>query len=191
MGLKGKGPYILVGFELRRVYRYYIILWIEIQLIMDTQQLVEWGKQMNLEREKLCEFVRAEQAVARDEIIRISQEKKEERMAAIEDKERIAANAEKERMAAIEDEEMIAAKAEKERIAAIEDEERIAAKAEKERIAATEEAERIRQHEKDVLRIQVEADLIRSQENSMLREMNDSAYRPRNSGYSPKLPVFS
>ena len=98
---------------------------------MDTQQLVEWGKQMNLEGEKLCEFVRAEQAAARDEIIRISQEKMEERMAAIED------------------------------------EERIAAKAEKERIAAMEEAERIRQHEKGVLRTQVEADRIRSQETSM------------------------
>ena len=54
-----------------------------------------------------------------------------------------------------------------------------------------EEAERIRQHEKGVLRIQVEADRIRSQETSMSREMNDSAYRPRNSGRSPKLPVFS
>ena len=139
---------------------------------------------MNLEGEKLCEFVRAQQAVDRDEIIRIRQEKKE-------DEERIDAKAEKERIAAIEDEERIAAKAEKERIAAIEDEERIAAKAEKERIAATEEAERIRQHEKDVLRIQVEADRIHSQETSMSREMNDSAYRPRNSGRSPKLPVFS
>ena len=105
---------------------------------MDTQKLVEWGKQMNLEGEKLCEFVRAQQAVDRDEIIRIRREKKE-------------------------DEERIDAKAEKERIAAIEDEEMIAAKAEKERIAATEEAERIRQHEKDVLRIQVEADRIHSQ----------------------------
>ena len=34
---------------------------------MDTQQLVDWGKQMNLEGEKLCEFVRTEQAVAMDE----------------------------------------------------------------------------------------------------------------------------
>ena len=60
------------------------------------------------------------------------------------------------------------------------------------RVAYTqEEAERIRQHEKDVLRIQVEADRIRLQETSMSREMNDSAYRPRNSGRSPKLPVFS
>ena len=139
---------------------------------------------MNLEGEKLCEFVRAQQAVDRDERIRIRREKKE-------DGERIDAKAEKERIAAIEDEERIAAKAEKERIAAIEDEERIAAKAEKERIAATEEAERIRQHEKNVLRIQVEADRIHSQETSMSREMNDSAYRPRDSGRSPKLPVFS
>ena len=43
---------------------------------MDTQQLVEWGKQMNLEGEKLCEFVRAQQAVDRDERIRIRQRKR-------------------------------------------------------------------------------------------------------------------
>ena len=121
---------------------------------MDTQQLVEWGKQMNLEGDKLCEFVRAEQAIARDEIIRISQEKKEAR------------------------------------IAAIEDDERIAAKEERARIATTDEAEKIRQHEKDVLRIQAESDRIRSQETSMSHVMNDSAYRHRNSGRSPKLPVF-
>ena len=41
------------------------------------------------------------------------------------------------------------------------------------RIAAMEEAERIWQHDKDVLRIQVEADRIRLQETSMSREMND------------------
>ena len=132
---------------------------------MDTQQLVELGKQMNLEGEKLCEYVRAEQAIARDERMRISLEKKEARMADIEDEERIAA------------------KAEKERIAAIEDAERI-------RQHEKEEAERIRQHEKDILRIQAESDRIRSQETSMSREINDSAYRPRNYGRSPKLPVF-
>ena len=104
---------------------------------MDTQQLVELGKQMNLEGEKLCEYVRAEQAIARDERMRISLEKKEARMADIEDEERIAA------------------KAEKERIAAIEDAERI-------RQHEKEEAERIRQHEKDILRIQAESDRIRS-----------------------------
>ena len=74
---------------------------------MDTQQLVELGKQMNLEGEKLCEYVRAEQAIARDEIMRISLEKKEARMTDIEDEERIAAKAEKERIAAIEDAERI------------------------------------------------------------------------------------
>ena len=56
---------------------------------MDTQQLVEWGKQMNLEGDKLCEFVRAEQAIARDERIRISQEKKEARIATTEEAEKI------------------------------------------------------------------------------------------------------
>ena len=73
---------------------------------------------------------------------------------------------------------------------AIEDDERIAAKEERARIATTEEAENIRQHEKDVLRIQAESDRIRSQETSMSHVMNDSAYRHRNSGRSPKLPVF-
>ena len=106
---------------------------------METQQLVDLGKQINLEGEELREFVRAEQALARDERIRIREEKKEDEA----------------------------------------------------RIAAMEEAERIRQHEKEVLRIQVEADRIRLQETSMSREMNDSANRPRNSGRSPKLPVFS
>ena len=64
---------------------------------------------MNLEGEKLCEFVLAQQAVDRDEIIRISQEKKaeKERIDASEDEERIAAKAEKERIAAKEEEEMI------------------------------------------------------------------------------------
>ena len=127
---------------------------------------------MNLEGDKLCEFVRAEQAIARDERIRISQEKKDARLAAIEDEERIVAKAEKERMAAIEDDE------------------RIAAKEERARIATTEEAEKIRQHDKDVLRIQAESDRIRSQETNMSHVMNDSAYRHRNSGHSPKLPVF-
>ncbi len=64
-------------------------------------------------------------------------------------------------------------------------------KEDEERIAAMEEAERIRQHEKEVLRIQVEADRIRLQETSMSCEINDSANRRRNSGRSPKLPVFS
>ena len=34
---------------------------------METQQLVDLGKQMNLEGEELREFVRAEQALARQE----------------------------------------------------------------------------------------------------------------------------
>ena len=126
---------------------------------METQQLVDLGKQMNLEGEELREFVRAEQALARDEIIRIREEMKEDeaRIAEMEEAERIRQHK----------------------------------KEDEERIAAMEEAEKIRQHEKEVLRIQVEADRIRLQETSMSREMNDSANRTRNSGRSPKLPVFS
>ena len=78
---------------------------------METQQIVDFGKQMNLEGEELREFVRAEQALARDEIIRIREEKKEDeaRMAAIDEAERI-------RQHKKEDEEMIAAMEEAERI---------------------------------------------------------------------------
>ena len=45
---------------------------------METQQLVDLGKQINLEGEELREFVRAEHALARDERIRIREEKKED-----------------------------------------------------------------------------------------------------------------
>ena len=91
---------------------------------METQQLIDLGKQMNLEGEKLREFVRAEQALARDEIIRIREEKKEDeaRIAAMEEAERI-------RQHKKEDEERIAAMEEAERIGQHkkEEEERIAA----------------------------------------------------------------
>ena len=91
---------------------------------METQQLLDLGKQMNLEGEKLREFVRAEQALARDEIIRMREEKKEDeaRIAAMEEAERI-------RQHKKEDEERIAAMEEAERIRQHkkEEEERIAA----------------------------------------------------------------
>ena len=43
---------------------------------METQQLVDLGKQMNLEGEEQREFVRAEQALARDETIRIGMKRR-------------------------------------------------------------------------------------------------------------------
>ena len=109
---------------------------------------------MNLVGEELHEFVRAEQALAREERVRIRAEKKE-------DEARIAAEAVM-----------------------------IAAKDEADMIAAMEESERIGHHDKEVTRIQVEADRIRFHETSVSRDMNDSANRPRNSGRIPKLPVF-
>ena len=56
-----------------------------------NSKLVDLGKQINLE-EELREFVRLEQALARDEIIRIREEKKEDgaRIAAMEEAERIS-----------------------------------------------------------------------------------------------------
>ena len=184
---------------------------------METQQLVNLGKQINLEGEELHGFVRAEQALAREERALIREEKREEetriaaeaervaakeeavtiaakeesvRIAAKEEAERAAAKEEAERIAAKEEAVRIAAKEEAVRIAAKEEAVRIAAKEEAVRIAAKEEAERNRQHETEVLRIQVEADRIRFHETSMSREMNDSANRPRNIGRSPQLPLF-
>ena len=51
------------------------MLSIENPFIMEIQRLIDLGKQMNLEGEKLCEFVLAQQAVDRDERFRIRQEK--------------------------------------------------------------------------------------------------------------------
>ena len=132
---------------------------------METQQLLDLGKQMNLEGEKLREFVRAEQALARDEIIRLREEKKEDeaRIAAMEEAKRIAAMEEAKRIAAMEEANGIAAMEEAKRIAAMEEAKRIAAMEEAERIRLheMEEAERIRQHEKEMFHLQIEADRIR------------------------------
>ena len=92
------------------------------QFVMETQRLVDMAKQMNLEGKEVIEFFRAERALAMERRIRISQEKKEAR---------IAEEAERARQYKKEDDERIAAKAEKERIAAIEDDERIATEAER------------------------------------------------------------
>ncbi len=53
------------------------------------------------------------------------------------------------------------------------------------------EAERIGQLEKEVLRIQIEADRIRVHEASMSPEINDSVNRPRTSGRSPIYLCFA
>ena len=147
---------------------------IENLFIMEIQRLIDLGKQMNLEGEKLCEFVLAQQAVARDERIRISQEKKEAR---------IAAKAEKERIAAIEDEDRIAAKAEKERITAMEEEEKIRQRKKEDEASSAEKAarirrheeedeeekERVRRHEEEMCHLRMEADNIRRRR--MLQEV--------------------
>ena len=147
---------------------------IENLFIMEIQRLIDLGKQMNLEGEKLCEFVLAQQAVARDERIRISQETKEAR---------IAAKAEKERIAAIEDEDRIAAKAEKERITAMEEEEKIRQRKKEDEASSAEKAarirrheeeeeeekERVRRHEEEMCHLRMEADNIRRRR--MLQEV--------------------
>ena len=118
--------------------------------IMELQRLVELGKQMNLTGQDLLEFVQAKQALARDERIRISQEKKEAR---------IAAKAEKERIAAIEDDERIATEAERIRQRNKEDEARIVEEAARSwRHEDEEEKEKIGIHEEERCHLRREAD---------------------------------
>ena len=93
--------------------------------ILEMRRLVDLGKQMNLARKELLEFVRAKQALARDEIIRIRQEKKEERMATIEDEARIAEEVERVRQHKKGYDEKIAAEAEKIRQLKSEEEEKV------------------------------------------------------------------
>ena len=143
------------------------------QFVMETQRLVDLAKQMNLEGKEVIEFFRAERALAMKRRIRISQEKKEARIAeAVEEdkEERIAAKAEKERIAAIEDDERIPAKAEKEKIRRRkkEDEARSPEEAVRIRRHKEEEEERIRRHE-EMCHLRREADNIRTRR--MLQEV--------------------
>ena len=117
---------------------------------METQQLVDLGKQMNLEGEERHGFVRAEQALARYERALIGEEKRGEEARIAAEAERIAAKEEVVRIDANEEAVTIAAKEEAVGIAAKEEAVRIAAKEEAVRIAAMEEAERIRQHDTEV-----------------------------------------
>ena len=129
--------------------------------IMELQRLVELGKQMNLNGQYLLEFVQAKQALARDERIRISQEKKEAR---------IAAKAEKERIAAIEDDERIATEAERIRQRNKEDGARIVEEAARSwRHEDEEEKEKIGIHEEERCHLRREADNIRTRR--MLQEV--------------------
>ena len=121
--------------------------------IMDLGRLVDLGKQMNLAGKELLEFVLAKQALASDESIRISQEKKEAR---------IADEAEKARQRKKEDEARSAEEAAWFRRHKEEEEERI-------RRHKEEEEERIRRHEEEMCHLRREADNIRRRR--MLQEV--------------------
>ena len=142
--------------------------------IMELQRLVDLGKQMNLAGNELLEFVLTKQALARDERISISQERKEAR---------IAEEVERARQHQEEGEERIAVKAEKERIAATEEAEEIrqrkkddetrsaekAARIKRHEEEDEEEKVRVRRHEEDLCHLQLEADNIRTRR--MLQEV--------------------
>ena len=118
--------------------------------IMDLGRIVDLGKQMNLAGKELLEFVLAKQALARDERIRISQEKKEAR---------------------------IAEEAEKARQRKKEDEARSAEEAAWIRRHKAEEEERIRRHEEEMCHLRREADNIRRRR--MLQEVWEDAEERR------------
>ena len=152
------------------------------EFVMETQRLVDLAKQMNLEGKEVIEFFRAERALAMERRIRISQEKKEAR---------IAEEAESARQHKKECEKRIAAKAEKERIAAMEDEEKARQRKKEDEARSAEEAawfrrhkeeeeerirrhkeeeeERIRRHEEEMCHLRREADNIRTRR--MLQEV--------------------
>ena len=149
--------------------------------IMELQRLVDLGKQMNLAGNELLEFVLTKQALARDERIRICQERKEARIAEEverarqhkeEGEERIAVKAEKERIAATEEAEEIRQRKKEIRQRKKEDETRSAEKAARINRHEEEDEEekvRVRRHEEDMCHLQLEADNIRTRR--MLQEV--------------------
>ena len=138
--LLGKGPYIPRRVELSRICCCIILVDGE-SIYYENKQLADVGRLLNLAGEELHTFTRTEQALARDERIRVREEKKE-------DDEKMAAEAEKIRQQKKEDDEKMAAEVEKIRQQRKEDDKTMAAEAEKLRIHKLEDEERIRQHKK-------------------------------------------
>ena len=142
------------------------------EFVMETQRLVDLAKQMNLERKEVIEFFRAERALAMERRIRISQEKKEAR---------IAEEAESARQHKKVGEKRIAAKAEKERIAAMEEEEKIMQHKKEDEARSVEEAAGIWRHkeeeEEKIMRHEEMCHLRREADNIRTRRMLQEVWK--------------
>ena len=151
---------------------------------MNTQRLLATGKELGLEKEELRLFIKAEQDAAREERAAV---RAAESAATVREAESAAAVREAESAAAIR-------QAEPESAAAVREAESAAAirQAEAKSAAAVREAESaVREHDKQMLQLQIEADRLRVQEANTIRERLDSTRTIRSHGRSPKLPPFN
>ena len=139
---------------------------------METQRLMEIGEKLGLAGKELRDFIYSEQEAARAErqIEREATREEAERAATREDAIRVAAAEEAERMATRED--------------AIQ----VAAAEEAVRNTAREEA--ARQHERDMFKMQLEADQLREREANLSNSRADNTRGVRMQGHTPMMPGF-
>ena len=130
---------------------------------METQRLMEIGEKLGLAGKELRDFIHSEQEAARAE-------RQIEREATREDAIRVAAAEEAERVATRED--------------AI----RVAAAEEAARNIAREET--ARQHERDMFKMQLEADQLREREANLSNSRADNTRGVRVQGHMPMMPGF-
>ena len=130
---------------------------------METQRLLEIGEKLGLAGKELRDFIHSEQEAARAE-------RQIEREATREDAIRVAAAEEAERVATRED--------------AI----RVAAAEEAARNIAREEI--ARQHERDMFKMQLEADQLQEREANLFNSRADNTRGVRMQGHTPMMPGF-
>ena len=135
---------------------------------MDTQRLMEIGEKLGLAGKELRDFIHSEQETARAE-------RQLEREAAREEAERT--QAEREREDAI-------------RVAAAEEAERMATRAAEEAERNFTRDEAARQHERDMFKMQLEADQLREREANLSHSRADNTRGVRMQGHTPMMPGF-
>ena len=151
---------------------------------------MEIGEKLGLAGKELRDFIDSEQEAARAErqIEREATREEAERAATREDAIRVAAAEEAERVATREDAIRVAAAEEAERVATREDAIRVAAAEEAARNTAREEA--ARQHERDMFKMQLEADQLREREANLSNSRADNTLGVRMQGHTPMMPGF-
>ena len=147
--------------------------------LWNTQRLMEIGEKLGLAGKELRDFIHSEQEAARAE-------RQIEREATREDAIRVAAAEEAERVATREDAIRVAAAEEAERVASREDAIRVAAAEEAARNIAREET--AIQHERDMFKMQLEADQLREREANLSNSRADNTRGVRVQGHTPMMP---